>query len=323
MKSILHNALPFGNHQKEVTSIVDALTLRISMNSDFVVFSSASAQAFAVAQTAIDQGVAVRAVLRSGKSSALKGEYQIAYADLANTDSLVKAMAGARAAFFHVPIPTDLGQAELHLSNFLSAAKQTKLPLLIFSSSSFADESFSSTPLIDGNKYAVKQVLDCDIPAIVLKPGLYLENLHVPFFVPRLAQSILDYPPMKADQAISWISHWDQALIAVAALAKPQLAGSAYNIASREPVTPAQLAAMLGKNRGDVKMRFEAITNVEFAQRVSQALQNPKLNFLLSDLYRSINAQSAQELLVDTDQLERLFGVKLMSVSQRIASWPA
>ena len=293
------------------------------MNSDFVVFSAASAQAFAVAQTAIDQGLAVRAVLRAGKSSALKGDHQIARADLRDTDSLARAMAGARAAFFHVPIPTGPGEAELHLSNFLFAAKQTKLPLLVFSSSSFADESFSSTPFIDGNKHAVKQVLASVIPAIVLKPGLYLENLHVPFFVPRLAQSILDYPPMKADQAMSWISHWDQALLAVAALAKPELAGLAYNIASQEPVTPVQLATMLGEKRGDRAMRFDAITAIEFAQRVSQALQNPSLNFLLADLYRSINAQSAQSLLVDTDALERLFGVKLMSVSQRIAMWPA
>jgi hypothetical protein len=81
----------------------------------------------------------------------------------------------------------------------------TFLPVFIFSSSNDADESFSATPLIDANRSAAKEVLSSGIPAIVLKPGLYLENSQVPFFVPHLANGILDYPSMKADQPISWV----------------------------------------------------------------------------------------------------------------------
>jgi NAD(P)H dehydrogenase (quinone) len=293
------------------------------MNHPFVVFSAASAQAFAVAQTAVDQGITVRAVLRPGKDSLLQGQHEVARADLADVDSLVSAMLGARAAFFHLPIPSGPGESELHLGNFLSAAKQASLPLLIFSSSSFADDSFSSTPLIDGNRYAVKRVLKSGVPAIVLKPGLYLENLQVPFFVPKLAQSILDYPPMKADQLMSWASHWDQALLAVAALNKPELIGNAHNIASAQQVTPHQLAAILGKQRGDLKLRFQEIDPLDFAQRVGSALNNPSLNFLLADLYRSINQQNSASLIVDTDHLQKIFGVKLKSISERIGAWSA
>jgi uncharacterized protein YbjT (DUF2867 family) len=293
------------------------------MNHPFVVFSAASAQAFAVAQTAIDQGITVRAVQRPGKDTLFKGPHEIARADLKNVDSLVSAMSGASAAFFHLPIPAGPGESELHLGNFLSAAKRASLPLLIFSSSSFADDSFSSTPLIDGNRSAVKCVLESGVLAIVLKPGLYLENLRVPFFVPNLAQSILDYPPMKADQPMSWTSHWDQALLAVAALNKPELIGNAFNIASSQQVTPHDLAAILGKQRGDSQLRFQRISPADFAQRVANALNNPSLSFLLADLYRSINQQSAANLIVDTDRLQETFGVKLKSISERIAAWPA
>ncbi len=291
------------------------------MNQPFVIFSAASTQAFAVAQTAIDQGIAVRSVQRTGKDSLLKGHHETARADLKDVDSLVRSMADARAAFFHLPIPAGPGESELHLANFLSAAKRASLPLLIFSSSSFADDSFSSTPLIDGNRNAVKQVLESGTPAIVLKPGLYLENLLVPFFVPNLAQGILDYPPMKADQPMSWTSHWDQALLAVAALNKPELIGRAFNIASSQQVTPNDLAYILGCQRGDSRLRFQKIDEVDFAQRVAQALNNASLNFLLADLYRSINEQSAVHLTVDTDRLQEIFGVKLKSVSQRISAW--
>jgi NAD(P)H dehydrogenase (quinone) len=292
------------------------------MHQPFVVFSAASAQAFPVAQTAIDQGVPVKAVLRSEQHSSLQGGHEIARADLNDAASLVGALAGARAAFFHLPIPNGPGESELHLKNFISAAQKTNLPLLIFSSSSFADDSFSPTPLIDANKYAVQQVLASGIPAIVLQPGLYLENLQVPFFVPNLTLGVLDYPPMNADQPMSWTSHWDQALLAVAALNKPELIGKAYNIASVQPITPRELAALVGRQHGATPIRFEAIDPTQFAARVSQALNNPSLNFLLADLYRSINQQDAARLIVDTDRLQALFDVKLKSVKERIEAWP-
>jgi NAD(P)H dehydrogenase (quinone) len=291
------------------------------MDQPFVVFSAASAQAFAVAQTAINQGVTVRAVQRPGKISALTGPHALVHADLTDIHSLVSAMAGVRAAFFHLPIPSSPGQSELHLRNFLTAAKLAELPLLIFSSSSFADDSFSSTPLIDGNKYAVKQVLESGLAVVVLKPGLYLENLLVPFFVPNLEQGVLDYPPMKKDQPMSWTSHWDQALLAVAALSNPQLVGNVYKIASSQSVTPTELAAIVGKLRGDSQIQFQQIKPEEFAERVGRALNNPNLNFLLADLYRSINQEAAANLIVDTDRLQTLFGVKLLSVSERIHAW--
>jgi NAD(P)H dehydrogenase (quinone) len=164
-------------------------------------------------------------------------------------------------------------------------------------------------------------VLESGVPAIVLKPGLYLENLQVPFFVPNLDQGVLDYPPMSKDQPISWTSHWDQALLAVAALSKPALVGNAYNIASSQPVTSAELAAILGEHRGDSKLQFRAITPPQFAERVGNALNNPSLNFLLADLYRSINQQTVANLIVDTDKLQTLFGVRLKSIRERIDAW--
>jgi NAD(P)H dehydrogenase (quinone) len=291
------------------------------MTQPFVIFSAASAQAFAVAQTAINQGISVKAVLRPGKKSSLTGPHELAQADLTDVDSLVSAMVGVRAAFFHLPIPAGPGQSTLHLRNFLTAAKLAELPLLIFSSSSFADDSFSSTPLIDGNKYAVKQVLESGVPAVVLKPGLYLENLLVPFFVPSLEQGVLDYPPMNKDQPMSWTSHWDQALLAVAALSNSQLIGNAYNIASSQPVTPLELAAILGKHRGNSLLQFRQIKPEQFAERVGRALNNPSLDFLLADLYRSINQEAAANLIVDTDRLQKMFDVKLLSVSERIRDW--
>jgi NAD(P)H dehydrogenase (quinone) len=293
------------------------------MNHPFVVFSAASAQAFAVAQTAVDQGITVRAVQRPGKDSLVQGPHELVRADLTDVDSLVSAMSDARAAFFHLPIPAGPDESELHLGNFLLAAKRASLPLLIFSSSSFADDSFSSTPLIDGNRYAVKRVLESGLPSIVLKPGLYLENLQVPVFVPNLAQSILDYPPIKADQLMSWTSHWDQALLAVAALNKPELIGNAYSIASSQQVTPQDLAAILGKQRGDLQLRFQKIDPTDFAQRVGNALNNPSLSFLLADLYRSINQQITANLIVDTNRLQEIFGVKLKTISERIGAWSA
>jgi uncharacterized protein YbjT (DUF2867 family) len=291
------------------------------MNKPLVVFSAASMQAFAVAQTAIDQGCKFRAIVRAGKASTLLGAHEIVRADLKDTESLANAMFGASAAFFHLPMPAGPGESDMHLANFFAGEKKATLPLLIFSSSSFADNSFSPTPLIDGNRQAVDQVLKSGIPAIVLKPGLYLENLQVPFFVPNFANGILVYPPMKADQALSWTSHLDQALLAVAALKKPELIGGAYNIASLQAVTPIDLANILGKQRGNLQLQFKAISTEQFAAPVGAALNNPSLNFLPTDLYRSINQQSAENLIVDTDSLQKTFDVELKSVSERLGGW--
>jgi hypothetical protein len=97
------------------------------------------------------------------------------------------------------------------------------------------------------------------------------------------------------------------------------LIGNGYSVASEQPVTPAELATILGEHRGEPTLQFQAITPSQFAERVGRALNNPSLDFLLADLYRSINQQIAANLIVDTEKLQTLFGVKLKSVRDRIA----
>jgi uncharacterized protein YbjT (DUF2867 family) len=288
-----------------------------------VVFGAASAQGFPVVQAAAAAGLSVRAVARTpaAVASRLAPGVALEQADLDVRSSLVPALRGAASAFLHLPIPASPDTPARQLDNFLSAAVQARLPLLVFNTSGPVVSGFRDSPLIAGNRAAVAAIHSSGVPAIILQPLLYLENVLVPLFVPRLAgEGILDYPPVPKLRRVSWTSHQDQAAIAVAAMLRPDLAGSIHAIASDEPVTADGLAERLQVwRRGPVSA--EATTPEIFGQRVSAAIGNPSLAFVLQDFYRAVGDAPDDALVIDIEGIERTFGVQPMRISERIAQW--
>jgi NAD(P)H dehydrogenase (quinone) len=297
------------------------------MNTDYAIFGANGAQGFPVLERALSTGATVRAVSRSAQnfdalrkrlSSDRSANCSFHAANFADVQSLEAALEGVRAAFLHLPIPSSPAEPARFLGNFLEAAHHVNLPLLVFSSSGYAKQKLRPSPLIAGNRASCEAVLASKTPSIVVQPTIYLENLLVPLFVPRLeSEGVLDYPPLRAEIAIPWTSQIDQAIIVVAALERPDLAGQTFEIATAAPLSGANVAAQLSKYLRN-SVRYESSSSGAFAAHVAAALNNHALNFLIADMYDALNEANADVLAVDTQILEEVFNVKLGTVSSRL-----
>ena len=120
---------------------------------------------------------------------------------------------------------------------------------------------------------------------------------------------------------VQWTSHVDQALIAVAALQRPDLAGQSFDIGSPGALTGAELAAALGPWVGR-DLSFEPTTPSVFGKRVAETIGNPGAEFALSDSYSALASMGQTDMVVDTAELEQLFDVTLTKAADHIAAWP-
>jgi NAD(P)H dehydrogenase (quinone) len=275
---------------------------------EIAIFGATGAQGKPVVEQAISQGLNVRAVSRSGAFAV----------DLNQQASIEAVLQGVDAAFLHLPMPQSPDQPVQWLTNFINAAHAVRLPHLVFSTSGYGSEGFRSSPIIDGNKAATQALLNCGIPTIVLQPTIYLENLQVGLFVPQLRESgALDYPPLPLQFAVHWTSQRDQAIIACAALQRPDLAGQCFPIASHQALNCSELAVIL-RDLLDRPVAFTPLSPSAFGDRVASAIGNPGIGFVLGDMYAAVAQSQPSTTRIDVEKIEAIFGVKLGSVSSRL-----
>ncbi|MGJ8528194.1 SDR family oxidoreductase [Maritalea sp.] len=292
------------------------------MSYKVAIFNANSAQAAPVAYKAAKMGLDVRAIVRNKDKAQPNQNLEFFSADLLDKSQVANALTGVDAAFLHLPVPTDAAHQEIWLQNFISAAHETKLPLLVFSTSGPAGDDYASTPMIDGVTATVKAIQSSGLNVVILQPTVYLENLFVPPFVPRLHdEGILTYPPMPATHKIPFVSHKDQATIAVAALQRPDLAGQSFKIASPNPLTGPELAKALSGWIGQ-EVEFNPQSPDEFGSHIGQLFGSADIGDGLAGLYRSLISAGENAANIQTDKLEEIFDVKLTSIEQHIAAWP-
>jgi uncharacterized protein YbjT (DUF2867 family) len=295
------------------------------MTKTFAVFNANSAQAGPVAKIAAEQKFNVRAIVRDANqetNAQTPLNLQFQSTDLLEKDQVVKALSGVDAAFFHMPVPRDPSHPGIWLKNFIEAAHETKLPLLVFSTSGPAGPDFPSSPMIDGTSAVAKAIEQSGLNTITLQPAIYLENLFVPPFVPRLhTEGVLDYPPVPNAFKVPFVSHIDQAKVAVAAMQRPDLSGQYFKVASKKPIDGDELAKTVGAWL-EKDVRFDPLLPNEFGMHIGDLFGSPEVGLGLAGLYKSLLAAEKSAIEVDTDALEKTFGIQLSTVTEHIESWP-
>jgi uncharacterized protein YbjT (DUF2867 family) len=289
------------------------------------VFGATGAQGAPVVEQLLALGYAVRAVAREASRvhSGFGSRVHAMAADLTNADQVASALRGAQGAFAHLPIANSPEAPQRQLGALIEAAHHTRLPQLVFSTSGVASARYRASPLIAGNAAATKALLESGLPTVVLQPSIYLENLHFPPLVPHLlADGLLDYPPVSAARRISWTTHGDQARLAAAAFKRPNLIGQAIEIATPGALTGPELAALLTLwlGRG---VRFAPHTPTQLSAHLSQVFGSPQAGEVIADMYRAMDELPADGAVIDADAAAERFGVKLQTLAQQIAAWPA
>jgi uncharacterized protein YbjT (DUF2867 family) len=288
------------------------------------VFGATGAQGAPVVRQALASGMTVRAVARDAKKiTKMHPGAEAMAADIADTEAVAKALAGMDGAFYHLPMGGGPDSPRQWLGAFIQAAAGAKLPLVVYTTSGPASDIFPASMVVDGIRAGAAVMLEGPVPAIVLQPALYLENLLGPVILPRLrTEGIADYPPFRPAQKVTWTSHLDQAKIAVAALSRPDLAGNRYDIGSPGALDGTELAELLGSWL-DRPVRFAPLTPAGFGQRMAEVYGIPEVGAALTDLYDVQANLPDAGAPVETRHLEEIFGVSLTPAATHIKSWPA
>ena len=292
------------------------------MSKTVAIFGATGAQGAPVVTEALNQGLTVRAIARNlDKIKDMHPDAIAVSADLSDEEAVAVALEGVDAAFLHFPMPTGPDDNQAWAAAFFAAAHRVNLPLLVYVTGGPSGDRFPSSVVVDGITGGMQAVLGSGIPSVVLQSAVYLENLQPELFAPQLrSEGLLDYPPVPHSLKMQWTSHLDQAKLAVAALTRSDLAGQAFEIGSPQALTGAELASHLEGWLGH-PVTFDPTSREAFGERVGEALNNPAVAFVLSDLYGSIASLDGDEMAVDTAALEKTFGVTLTPVAEHIKSW--
>ena len=217
------------------------------MSQHVAIFGATGAQGAPVVREALAKGMSVRAVARdTAKIEQMHPEAQAFAAKLDDENAVAAALDGVDAAFVHLPMPQSPDDPAMWMKALFAAAHRVSLPLLVYTTGGSSGDRYPNSAIVDAGTAAMTAVLGSGIPSIVLQPGIYLENLQTDMIAPRLkSEGVLDYPPLGGSQRVMWTSHWDQARVAVAALARPDLAGNAYEVATPGALNGTELAALL------------------------------------------------------------------------------
>ncbi len=279
------------------------------------VFGATGVQGHPVLDAALEAGHQVRAVSRDPDSAEerLPGRVEKVYGDYADRDSLVDALDGVEALFFHLPmLPSEAGDA---VDNLLEAAHRQGVERIVFSTGAWCGKGMPDIALVDGLRRVSAQVLDSGIDAVVLRPTLYLANLVWPHLLRELRETgRLSYPPLDHHRRISWTATEDQGAIAAACL-HADVVGQTLDIASPEPVTGPELCRLLA-GVFDREIHFAPETIEEFSNTMTSLSGSAEMGRQIADFYAAIDELPPKGMIVDASRLADQLGVKLTPVSR-------
>lgn len=213
----------------------------------YAVFGASGAQGSAIAAALVAAGHAVRGISRSG-APAGDGVESVA-ADLGDRDQVYAALDGVTHVSLTIPLCYDATLVRRYAENVVAAAAEQGVRRVVLNSNTRIPAEPTDAAAFETRRLAEEVVLGGDVPAVVLRPAIYLENLLAPGVVDALKSAgVLAYP-LPAATPISWISHADLGQAVAVALTDDELVGQTLEIGGADLVG-AELAEAVGAAAG-------------------------------------------------------------------------
>lgn len=190
------------------------------------------AQSGAVINQLLMKGYAVRALSNSGKNAEqfyTRG-VEIAIGHYGNVNSLKKALSGIDYVFLSFPVQVDEAVAINYCKAFIEAFKESSVKLVVYNTSAWYPDKLGGIVLHDIRIHMEAIFREAQLPIIILRPTLYLNNFLGPWSLPSILEEGTIAYPVKAHQKIAWTSHEALAAFTVKALENRNLAGQRYDI---------------------------------------------------------------------------------------------
>jgi len=242
---------------------------------------------------------------------------QVLVGDLENKDALTDAMKGADAAVYSFPLIFDLAVAKQITTNFINAAKENGVGLVVYNPTFHLPKTETGLLAID-IKVAIKELFDAsDLKVITVMPDVYIDNLSAPWSIPVVVNNkILPYP-IAAGKKIPWVSHADLGKYVAKAIERPELAGQILpiggNLLSGEEIAK----AISQKNKE--KISFVSVPVDEFEKQLT-----PGFGALaakeISNIYRYVAAHYQDFTSKDFEKTNSLLSITPQTLNDWVDS---
>ncbi|MGW0998817.1 NmrA/HSCARG family protein [Streptomyces sp. NPDC002520] len=224
-----------------------------------LVLAATGGQGGAVTDALLGHGARVRALVRDPARSAAREladlGVDVVAGSLSDRGSLAAAMSGVTAVFayttpFEAGIEAEVAQGRA----ILSAAAETRVPHLVFSSVAGADQQ-TGVPHFESKARIEAELVSGDVPYTILGPTYFFDNALGG--AERIVDGILDMP-LPADRPLQQLARPDLGAFAAEVLLDPRpYVGQRIELAGDAP-TPTEMAAALGAGLGRT-VRYEYV----------------------------------------------------------------
>ncbi len=175
------------------------------------------------------------------------------FADYRQPDSLVRALEGLDALFLTLPSTSfnaapPLIEAAGIIAN--AAARSDSVRVLVFNTSLPVTKEKAGLLAQDARVEMRTRVLESGVPAIVLQPVVFLDNLLKAWAWPAISQQGKIIYPHSETLDVSWICLDNLGMLMIAAMERPHLAGRVFDVGGPETVRGPVLAQILSKAWG-------------------------------------------------------------------------
>ena len=283
-------------------------------------FGATGVQGGPVARRLLEEGHDVRALVRHPAQAALLSDagVELKVGDLGDRDSLDAASRGADAVFLHVPLVFDMETGLAYARNAVDAARGAGAELLVLNISGITLAEDSGCLHLDVKRGIEAYCRESGLPTIILRPSVYMEVLQEADVRSGIVDGTLAYP-LPTGHRVSWLAVEDIAAIAVAAIERPELAGSAFEIGGPEPLNGDQLAAKFSVAL-ERPISYQAIRGRDFSELLRSTLGD-QVGGVIGDHFVYLESGSPDYLAIeDAEATAAEFGVELTRVEDWAAS---
>lgn len=265
-------------------------------------YGAGGVQGAPVAYGLLEQGVRVRALVQNvEKNRALAAAgAELVQGDLGDPASVQRATQGVDKVFLMLPF-SGRGNPLDFARHAIQAAEDAGVKLLVLNTSGQTPRERTGLPMMDYRIDLEALLRASRVPSIILRPTAYMENFLGPWVLPRLrSEGVLAYP-VGAARPVSWIAAQDLGRLAVAALARPDLAGRAFDVGGPEPLTGADIARSFSAGLGR-DVRYEAITPEAFGAIMGR-MMGPEAEAGIVAAYRAGEAAPLDSMVVPMQEV--------------------
>ncbi len=244
-------------------------------------------------------------------------EIEVIKGGLENSKALSKAMQDKDAAVYSFPLIFDMNLAKAYTNNFISAAIEKNVSLIIFNTTFHLPQNTTGFLTLD-LKVEIKKLFDASkLKVITLMPDIYLDNIAAPWSIPVILKHKVVAYPIDGNKKMPWISHSELGRYITKAISKPELAGQTLPIGGNL-ITGREITEAISSEI-NLNLNFVSVPVNEFEQQLT-----PGFGALaakeISNLYRYVEQNYNDFITKDFNKTNKLLDISPQSLNTWVKS---